>query len=225
MTIKKLLFYLLAGFLSSCIPVMSLRPLYTKEDTTFEDNLIGTWVNDSNETTWQFKRINEPPKAYELIFSDAEGNKGFFVIHLVKLESRFFLDVYPSESPCGQLNDPNEAKWPYNKFFLIPAHTFVKIEAFEPQLRLRLTDDEGMKNLLKEYPNAVKHETVEDYNGSILLTASTKELKEFVLRFSNDSRLFTDEIVLTLQKAKITSEPNCITPNETEPNSTEPNKN
>jgi len=224
MDFKKLLFYLLAGFLAGCIPVMSLHQLYTEEDIVFEENLIGTWVDDSNETTWQFKPSNKPPEVYELIFSDSEGNKGSFVIHLIKLENRFFLDIYPSESPCGKLNDPNEAKWPYNKFFLVPAHAFVKIEALEPQLRLRLTDDEGMKKLLKEHPNAIKHEMVEDYDGTVVLTASTKELQEFVIKFSDDPRLFTDEIVLTRQKAKTSSEPNCIVPDQIEPNSTNPNK-
>ena len=201
MKTKKLLFYLLAALLGGCIPVMSLHPLYNQEDVMFEEKLLGTWVDDSNETTWEFKRPDKSKKAYELIFRDNEGGKGSFVVHLVKLKNRLFLDVYPKQFPCD-LEDPNKTEWGYNAFFYVPAHTFIKIDSIEPQLRMRLTDDEKMGELLAEDPNVVKHEVVEDYDGGIVLTASTKELQAFVLKYADDSRLFTDEIIYSRKKPK-----------------------
>ena len=194
MNTKKLLFYMLAVLLGGCVPVMSLCPLYTKEDVTFENKLLGTWVDDPNspKTTWQFKYTDEPENWYKLIFSDEEGKKGSFVARLVKLQNRLFLDVYPSELPW-EPDDPNKMDWPYNSLFLIPAHTFLKIDSIEPQLKMRLTLEGKMKELLKENPNAVKHTSVED---RIVLTASTKELQAFVLKYADDERVFTDEIFL-----------------------------
>jgi len=208
---KKVLFYLLAAFLGGCIPVMSLHSLYTKEDVVFEEKLLGIWVDDPNnpKNTWEFSRIEEPENAYKLLFYGDEGKKGSFIAHLVKLQNRFFLDVYPSELPW-EPEDPNNVKWLYNSFFLIPVHTFIKIEAIEPQLKIRLTDDdEKMKELLKEDPNAVKHTSIED---RLLLTATTKELQGFVIKYADDVRLFPGEIVLLQRKAKVLSISKAVKP-------------
>ena len=195
---KKALFYLLAALLGGCVPVMSLHPLYTEKDVVFEEKLLGRWVDDPNspETTWEFNRIEEPNNAYNLVFSDEEGKKGSFVAHLVRLQNRLFLDVYPSEPPW-EIEDPNKLELPYNYFFLIPAHTFIKIDFNGPQLKMWLTKDEEMEKLLKEEPNAVKHTFIED---KLILTAPTKELQNFVLKYADDKRVFKGEIVLGRKK-------------------------
>jgi hypothetical protein len=198
MRVKKLLFYLLAALLGGCVPVMSLHSLYTKENVVFEEKLLGTWVQDNNETTWEFKRIDEPKNAYKLVFSDDKSKKGSFVAHLVKLRDKLFLDVCPDELPCGQ-DDPNNVEWEYNSFFLIPAHTFIRIDSIEPLLKMRLTDDDKMAKLFEQDPNAVKHTSIED---SLILTASTKELQAFVLKYANDKRVFANEIVLARKESK-----------------------
>jgi len=210
MKIKKLLFYVLAALLGGCVPVMSLHSLFTEEVLVFEENLLGTWVDDSNETTWEFKDPNEQEKTCKLIFVDNEGKKGSFVVHLVKLKNRLFLDVYPKEFPCKAEEQRHQLvedkimltvkvspKWHYNTLFFVPFHSFIKINSIKPQLKIQLTDDEGMGKLLKENPNAIKHEFVE---GKPVLTASTKELQAFVLKYADDSRLFSDEIVYSRKK-------------------------
>ena len=195
---KKALFYLLAAILGGCVPVMSLHPLYTEKDVVFEERFLGKWVDDPNspDTTWEFNRVEETNNAYNLVFSDEEGKKGSFVAHLVKLGSRLFLDVYPNEPPW-EIEDPNKLELPYNSFFLIPAHTFIKIDFNGPQLKMWLTNDEEMKKLLKEEPNAVKHTFIED---KLILTAPTKELQEFVLKYADDKRVFRSDIVLIRKK-------------------------
>ena len=195
---KKALFYVLAALLGGCVPVMSLHPLYTEKDVVFEERLLGRWVDDPNspEITWEFNRIEEPNKAYSLAFSDEEGKKGSFVAHLVRLQNRLFLDVYPSEPP-SEIEDPNKLELPYNSFFLIPAHTFIKIDFIGRKLKMWLTNDEEMKKLLKEEPNAVKHTFIED---KLILTAPTKELQNFVLKYADDKRVFKGEIVLGRKK-------------------------
>lgn len=208
MKVKKILFYLLAALLGGCVPVMSLHSLYTKENVVFEEKLLGTWVDDPNspETIWEFRRIDKTKKEYKLIISDDENKKGSFVAHLVKLENSLFLDVFPDEFPCDT-EDPNKTDWLYNVFFLVPAHTFIKIDSIEPQLKMRLTNDDKMEELLKEDPNAVKHTSIED---RLILTASTKELQAFVLKYADDNRVFTDEIVLGRKETQDPNVPNSI---------------
>ena len=216
MKTKKFLFYLLAALLGGCIPVMSLHPLFNEKDVVFDEKLLGGWVDDSN-SIWEFKRVGESENAYNLIFTDKEGKKGSFVAHLVKLENRLFLDVYPSEPPWDE-KDPNKIEWLYNTLFYIPAHTFIKINGIEPELKLQLTDDDELKKLLKEDPNAAEHTSIED---KLVLTASTKELQAFVLKYADDSRLFTKEIVLNRKKTKAPQESVEQKPNE--PNDIGPN--
>lgn len=199
MKTRKLLSYLLAALLGGCIPVMSLHPLYTETDVVFEEGLLGTWFDDANnpEAFWKFERVEKPKNAYKLILSDEEGNKGSFIAHLVKLQDKLFLDAYPSESPW-EPEEPNEVDFLFNNLFLLPTHTFMKIDSIEPELKMRLTLESKMEELLKENPGAVKHTKVED---RLVLTASTKELQAFVLKYADDENLFTDEIVLNRRTA------------------------
>jgi hypothetical protein len=193
MNTRKLLFYMLAGLLGGCVPVMSLNPLYTKDSLVYDDKLLGTWVDDPNEPeiVWQFQPIDEPEEnAYKLLFTGEDGLKGSFVAGLVKLKDKLFLDVYPSEVPWD-MKDPNESPWPYNSLFLIPTHTVVKIDSVGPKLKMRLMLETQLKKLLEEDPDAIAHVTVEDRP---ILTASTKELQAFVLKHADDDKLFTDEI-------------------------------
>jgi hypothetical protein len=200
MKTKKLLFYMLAVIVGGCVPVISLHPLYTEKDVVLDKKLYGTWANDSNDskTTWEFKSIDEPKNAYKLIFTDEEGMKGSFVAHLVKLQDKLFLDIFPSELPWDP-EDPNKMDWPYNSLFLIPAHTFAKIDSIEPQLKLRLTLESKMEELLKENPGALEHTSVGD---RLVLTGSTKELQAFVLKYADDERVFTDQVILSRTEPK-----------------------
>lgn len=194
MNTRKILFYVLAGLMGGCVPVISLHPLYTKENVVFDKKLVGTWVDDANEPEiiWQFTSVDESNKAYNLVFTDDDGLKGSFVVNLVKLRDNMFLDIYPSEAPW-ELDDPNESQWPYNSLFMIPAHTFVKIDSLSPKIKMRLMLDNQLEKLLDENPGAIAHVMVEDRP---VLTASTKELQAFVLKYADTDKLFTDEIVL-----------------------------
>lgn len=192
---KKLLFYILAVIAGGCVPVLSLHPLYTEKDVVVDKKLYGTWIDDSNDskTTWEFKSIDEPKNAYKLIFTDEDGKKGSFVAHLVKLQDKLFLDIFPSELPW-EPEDPNKMDWPYNSLFLIPAHTFLKVDAIEPQLKLRLMLESKMEELLKENPSAIEHTSVGDRT---IITESTKKLQAFVLKYSDDERVFTGQVTLS----------------------------
>ena len=200
MKVKKVLFYMLAAIIGGCVPVISLHPLYTEKDVVVDQKLYGTWVDDVNnpKNTWEFKSIDEPKNAYKLIFSDEEGIKGSFVAHLVKLQNKLFLDIFPGDLPWDT-EDPNKMDWPYNSLFLIPAHTFVKIDSIEPQLKLQLTLESDMEELLKENPSAVEHTSVGD---RLVLTGSTKELQAFVLKYADNEKVFTDQVVLSRKEPK-----------------------
>ena len=194
MSTKKLLLYMLAALLGGCVPVMSLNPLYTKENVVFDKKLLGTWMDDPNgpEMTWHFESIDEPKNAYKLIFTGEDDLKGSFVAHLVKLKDRLFLDIFPSEMPWD-VEDPNKPDWPYNSLFLIPAHTFVKIDFVGSRLKMWLMLETQLKKLLEREQDDIPHVVIED---RLVLTASTKTLQMLVLLYADSDKVFTDEIVL-----------------------------
>lgn len=195
MNTRKLLFYVLAVLLGGCVPVISLHPLYTKDDVVLDKKLCGTWIDESGDskTTWQFECADEPNNAYKLIFTDEDGKKGSFVAHMVKLKDRLFLDIFPSELPWEPEN-AEKMDWPYNSLFMIPAHAFLKIESIEPQLKIRLMLESQLQELLKDNPKEIEHTSAGE---RIVLTASTKKLQEFVLKHVDDEKLFTGEITLS----------------------------
>lgn len=223
MKIKKLLPFTLAFVIAGCVPVWSLHPLYDDKHIAFDEKLLGTF-NQKNEDantniTWEFTPAAEP-NTYRLIYSslskeEPNAMKGLFEAHLVKLDGHFFMDIYPKEAPWGNGNGDEELKrlqWPFNSFFTLPVHTFIKVEILESELKIRLTDDDNLKKLLKADPNAVKHELVD---STLVLTASTQQLQSFVLKYANDDRLFPDKKTLTrktLKPARDVNEPKTTIP-------------
>ena len=117
---------------------------------------------------------------------------------MLKLKGKLFLDVRPDKLPY-EPQDPNIAQWPHNSFFMLATHTFIKVDTIEPRLILRLTNQDQLKELLERDPNAViQHTRVED---KLVLTASTKELQAFVLKYADEERVFGGVIVLERKKS------------------------
>jgi hypothetical protein len=195
MRAKKTMFYLLAVLLGGCVPVMSLSPLYELENIIFEQKLLGVWMDDVNdpEVIWDFNRPDPNKNEYRLVYANEENHKGIFKVHLVKLKDKLFLDVLPNSYPSGK-EDIEDMNLPYNVFFFIPTHSFLKVNSIEPHLNIQITDDDELEKLLKEDPNAVEY--MEVGQERLVLTDYTKELQAFVLKYADDKRLFTDEVKL-----------------------------
>jgi hypothetical protein len=196
-----------AALLAGCVPIVSLHPLFTKENIVFEEKLLGTWVKDANdpEVTWVFSRLDpaaaegilepwrdELDRFYRLSITDEDGRKGTFAACLVRLGERLFLDVLPDRFPSDE-QDIEKMKLVYNGFFFVPVHTFIRVDAIGEELAIRITDDERFKDLIEAEPTAVRCEEV---NERIVLTASTAQLQAFVANHAGDERLFPNDLTL-----------------------------
>jgi hypothetical protein len=204
---KKLASYGLVVLLAGCVPVVSLHPLFTKETLTFEEKLLGTWVDNAGkpEVTWNFARLeavaaarlpaelrDQAGKCYRVNVMDDKGGKGSFVACLVKLQDKLFLDVLPDKFPSGE-QEAESMRLAYNAYFFLRVHTFVRITSLDEPLKIRMTDDEGFKKLMDAEPKAIAHDVVDDH---AVLTASTAEMQAFVAKYADDERLFTNELTL-----------------------------
>ena len=166
-------FYMLAVMLGGCVP--SLHPLFTDEEIVFDANLVGVWAEPNSPNSWEFKPAAN--KKYDVIYTDEKG-KGKFDGRLGKIGKEMYLDLYPQD-----MNVPGND---FYKWHLLGVHTFMEIELSKKGLELAFMAPDSLKELLKKEPNAIKHEEVDD---RIVLTASTKELQAFVLKYSNSDKV------------------------------------
>jgi len=186
---RKALKWFLPGFLSllaGCVP--SLHPLYTDQDVIFDQSVLGMWAEDNSKETWALTRDGE--KEYKLIHTDEDGKKGEFVAHLLKVEGRMFLDLYPVEPELPQ-ND-------FYRGHLLLVHRFAAVLQTEPAILISSLDSEWLKKFLDKHPSALRHEKVDD---EILITESPKELKKFLLTHLKTEGAFSKPIELKRKKS------------------------
>jgi hypothetical protein len=166
MRTKRTVFCVCVLLLSGCLP--SLHQLYTDETLIFEEGLVGKWRTDGDDI-WQFRRAEE--KGYELRIYETQEECGRFEAHLVEIDGRMFLDLYPDDEAISDLDD-------FYALHLLPVHTFIKVNQILPTLQLHMMDPGKVEEMLKNDPNAVKHEIADE---SIVLTATTEQLQAFLV--------------------------------------------
>jgi hypothetical protein len=152
--------------------VTSIHPLYTEQDIIFDPALLGDWTEKDSKGTWTFTKSGE--KVYNLEYIDEKGKNVIFEVHLLKLENRLFLDLFPK----GPEIDENYLLM----LNTLPVHCFMRIEQIEPTLRLSMLDNDWLKKFLQEHPDAVRHE---QENDRIILTAEPKELQAFLMKIDD----------------------------------------
>jgi hypothetical protein len=178
---KKILLFVFGILMAGCVP--SLHPLYTPKDVVYDPTLVGVWAdqNSPDSGKWEFRPAE--PNSYTMIYTDKEKKAGSFTLHLLKIDGMLFLDVFP--------NDPHLPQNGYYQLHLLPVHTFMKVDQIEPALKLRLMDVDKFTKRLEKNPALLKHEILQQGSDKkVVLTASTKELQEFMRKHAGDKDVF-----------------------------------
>jgi len=176
-----LLSVLLAFFLQSCI--ISLHPLYTDDVIVYNKNIEGRWqqgpVEGSDYVIWDFKRQK---KGYE-VHRYYKGDTLSYEAVLVQLGEHYFMDFY-RQLPDDFQDDLSR---------VLPTHNFLKLSFSGQNLKLVYFDHKYLERLFKERKIRIKHEKV---GSDIVLTASSKELQQFMLKYAEDENAFHDSFEL-----------------------------
>jgi len=180
---KILILFGVAIFLTGCVP--SLHPLFTDKDLVFDHALVGTWVDEDGKNIWEFKKSEE--NSYELVYTENE-EPAKFQAHLLKLGDFLFLDIFPEES---------EIKNGLYKGLLIPAHGFSRIWIERDSVRLAYLDPDWLKGMIDKKKVNIGHDFIDQ---GIILTAETKELQNFALKYAEDIKAFSNKTELHRQK-------------------------
>src|ERR1051325_6103586 len=166
---------------AGCLP--SLNPLYTEKDLIFDPALVGRWAEKPDDKdSWTFEKRDE--HSYNLVIRD-DDTQSPLIVHLVKLGGHRFLDLMLRHSGLKETKLDGVFQ-----LGLIPGHLLAKVNQTAPALRLAFLNPEWLDKLLKENPKAIAHHRIE--GDLAALTASTKELQAFVLKYAGDTNAFRE---------------------------------
>lgn len=205
---KKLFPILFAAFvliLSGC-GLTTLHPIFTPDDLIMDNRLLGKWQND--ETSYLFEPASHVPLSdipeklqkfktkFYVLTTGSEKNLAF----LVKIGPHYFLDVYPIEGDAQKAIDP------FYKTHNVRMHTVHKLDFDSPtSFRLHNFEDSYLKDLIRKkqlriaYTDVKKSDSDEE---NIVITASTKELQQFLLKYGSDANAYDKEEQKYLLKEK-----------------------
>ena len=153
--------------ISGCVP--SLHQLWTDKTLVYDEAFVGRFKEGG--TIWQF--TGDPnDKSYEVVITEEKSKESKLTAHLVDVEGQLFFDFYPSDDAEIECGD-------WLKFHLLAAHLIFKVEKTETSFSLAAMDPEEVEKLLKEKPELIKHELVEE--DRVVLTDTPENLQKFLI--------------------------------------------
>jgi hypothetical protein len=174
--------------------VMSLKPFYTPVDVEADSRLEGRWSDRDGEVTFVFLAAGEHGKesAYKLTVKEREGEReasGEFDVHIVRLGSFRFLDIYPQSNTVGG---------EFYRTHFIRAHTMARVEIRQDSVEMAFLSATWLAAQLKDKSVETPYVKADD---SLVLTAKTEDLQELLFRYANDDQAFPDP--LTLERRRL----------------------
>ncbi|TMI65453.1 MAG: hypothetical protein E6H07_05915 [Bacteroidetes bacterium] len=193
-------FTFLIIFLSGCLN--TLHPIFTEKDLAYDPKLIGTWKIEnqgnkgsaviSNLTTESSLDIpgtisSIKQKGYFISYRDENGKVSEqYIAFLARIGKHLYFDYYPADKKEDRKID---------EFFgvhLVKMHTSYRVEILnDGSFELSQLDGSYVKNLIDEKKIRISHET--DADDNITITASTKELQQYLLKYGDEPSAYRSE--------------------------------
>ena len=203
-----LAFAFLVIFLSSCLK--TLHPIFTIKDIVYEPKLLGTWVTsedgnkgpDVTTETGQAIITNlagdntiELPekiaaikhKGYLVSFRDKQGNATEqYIAFLARVGQHLYFDYFPADKKGNKTADEF-----FSSHFL-KMHTSYRVEiSKDGSFELSQLDESHVTKLIDEKKIRISHE--KDAKGIIVITASTDELQQYLIKYGDEPGAYTSE--------------------------------
>jgi hypothetical protein len=188
------LLVLVAIVVQGCI-VKSLHPFYAQSDLIFKKELVNTWL-DQDGNKWKISRVEDQAAAYQMTFAKGD-QEATFLVHLFDLGGTQFLDFVPLSSD-GSINDLFE-------MHLLPSHSVAKVEKLSNQVvSIKWFNEEWLRNLFQQNKIKISHEVIVEENSgndedkAYVITASSEELRKFLMKYGNDKSAFEGDNMVEL---------------------------
>jgi len=184
-----------AIFLAGCEPQISLFPLFTSQDSFFDQHLLGEWQIWSGK---ELKAGDTPgliifttsPEAYtyEVKIPNFDERKDtlFTAARLVKVGNSVFIDF----------GTPNMDNLPLIPYPAVEGHVFGRLTVEGGKAQINLLSDDWVKDEVKagKMPLAVQDAS------KLVLSANTSDLRKFALDYGDDAKAFSETFTLARKK-------------------------
>lgn len=144
--------------LSGCF--YSQNPIYTPRDITFDESLVGDWGRDNGNTVLTFTRDGNEDR-YRLSYRNGAATQEY-VVHLVQLEGRRFLDMYPASTGAPKRFAP-----------VMPLHAVALVNLNDSTLRLSFINSDWMSR------------GIVPLDQDLVFTGTTEETQQLLRKLSN----------------------------------------
>ena len=224
---KKIIFIMSIAILvtaSSC--VTTLQPLVTYNTAIADNRLEGTWEQDGEEYIVQkvfnsdfYKKnqkdleksrkenngqLSEKDKKDSALFSKSyiikyskDGIQYLLFGSMIKLNGRLFMNFTPVD--MTEIDTSNR-EIEINLSSRLSSHTIARVQFTNSNImKLDFIDGGYLYDQIKAGHMKIKNETDELYN-TFLITASTRELEQFLEKYGDDDRFFNKENSVTLNR-------------------------
>lgn len=204
-----IIFFTLTLVISSCY-LQSVHPLVHHRDSELVEGLEGVW--EGEDSKWYF--INDPNNfrifmgsddrpyeddgpmssstSYYVFFETIqEGvrDTSQFIGSTININGNHYLDLY-------HIRKESFEDYQFKDHHYFPVHTFSKISIGDNKLKIELFEDKWLKEQIVNNRLRIKHEKIGELGQGVLVTASTEELQQFVLKYGNIMEAYEDPLLL-----------------------------
>jgi hypothetical protein len=139
------------------------------------------WLADEGDAILMVTPTKD--KGLRMVYATTDGVSRYEV-HVLKLGERLFLDLCP-DSESGNGSPAGESFMPS-----LPLHFFARMELRGDTLKLALLDEDAFAKKAESGDVKISRTKAED---AVVLTASTRELQEFISSLEAGSELWGEE--------------------------------
>jgi hypothetical protein len=162
----------IAALMSSACLVVSLQPVYEPDTIAFDPALLGPWIASDDGTTVSFERAEW--HSYHVTIEERDDRTRLSA-RLTRVGEQLYLDVSP-------LDGADVAP------LLLPVHGLYRIELGGDELLLSELSYEHFERIVKERTSGLP--MVVDARKNVVITASTSELRRWLVAHAADEGLF-----------------------------------
>lgn len=216
---SKIIFAILfiTGILVTGCGIPSVHPLYEPEDLIQQKELTGVWTSDDeDELFYVFSasdlKNNRAKLPENVVVIEDDSVTGFtFTLNDMKIELNEFEEdlkenlYFIIESKEGKIDGiyyagllQLDSQYYIDLFkarveedgFRFPTHVFTKLEIQPDKLILQEFKESFVKELIRNQQIRIKHEYADD---NFLLTAPSKDLKKFILKYGRETDAYGEK--------------------------------
>lgn len=226
---KKIFSLIIAGAsmlsLSSCIT--SLQPLVSYDKIITDNRIVGSWQQHGetfiieplptskfakNVKQWAGKtgegifaftgdKVKDSivfNKAYAVSF-EKNGVQYDMVAALIKTGNNMYMDIYPATMYDGKQKEDHTDAYNFS-YDYVGGFTVAKVEMTgNSGMKLKFMNGDFIKEQVTAGKMRLKHESNDLFN-TFIITASTTELQQFIEKYGNDERIYSEENTIGLSK-------------------------